>query len=381
MPTSLLSADTMFPNFKGNETTEEKVNQIQNYLYMLVEQLRYSMANVGKENFNEAEFGDIVNLITEPVYIQLKNETGDINASIQLTEENLSARISDISDLLGETRQTTTELTLSLDDITAGVKDLSGRYSKLQQTVNGFNATVGEINGQYSSVTQNVASITAKVDGHDGRFSVIEESIGNIKLEVNGASIKLTGGGGGEGTVTITGAVTFEELKDATDSVWDDTVAMYNGFVNGLQIPGATVIDGGNIVTGTIKGVTYYSEGGSADGSFVVTANNYARIIGGITYTQEIDYATDPYGMFGDKMWLYTEARNGRYPSIKIDSVGRVSIEARNLNNVTNGGGIYINGAGYVTIESAGTISIRQNGTYWDFEGGVLKRNGVTVLQ
>lgn len=370
----------MFPNFKGNETTEEKVNQIQNYLYMLVEQLRYSMANVGKENFNEAEFEGIVNLITEPVYIQLSDSENQTNLYIQTTAETLTARIEGVNTNLGKTNETVATLQASVNGFNTKVEDLSGKYTSLQQTVNGFNATVGEINGQYSSVTQNVASITAKVDGHDGRFSAIEQSIGNIKLEVNGASVKLTGGGGGEGTVTITGAVTFEELKDATNSVRNDTVAMYNGFVNGLQLPGTTIIDGGNIVTGTIKGVTYYSEGGSTEGSFVVTADNYSRIIGGITYTQEVDYATDPYGIFADKMWLYTEAKNGKYPSIKLDSVGRISIEARNLNNVANGGGIYIYGGGYITIECPYKISVRQGGTYWDFEDGALKKNGTQVI-
>lgn len=346
MPTSLLSTDTMFPNFEGNETTEEKVNQIQNYLYMLVEQLRYSMANVGKENFNETEFDSIVNLITEPVYIQLSDSEKKTNSYIQATAETLTARIEGVNTNLGETNQT---------------------VATLQASVNGFNTTVQEISGKYTRIEQTVSSI---------KLSATEDANGNTSsITLSGTGIKTT-----SANIKFKGEVTFEALQGATDSVRNDTAAMYNSFVNGLQTPGTTIIDGGNIVTGTIKGVTYYSEGGSTDGSFVVTANNYSRIIGGITYTQEIDYATDPSGVFADKMWLYTEAKNGKYPSIKLDSVGRISIEARNLKNVADGGGIYIYGGGYITIECPYKISVRQGRTYWDFEDGILKKNGTQVL-
>lgn len=41
MPGSILSADTNFPNFSDQQSDSEKINVIQNYLYMLLEQLRY----------------------------------------------------------------------------------------------------------------------------------------------------------------------------------------------------------------------------------------------------------------------------------------------------------------------------------------------------
>lgn len=364
MPTSLLSTDTMFPNFKGNETTEEKVDQIQNYLYMLVEQLRYSMANVGKENFNETEFDSIVNLITEPVYLQLKNETGEINSSIQATAENLTLRIEGVNENLGETNQIVTTLQASVNGFNTKVEDLSGKYTSLQQTVNGFNATVGEINGQYSSVTQNVASITARVDGHDGRFSTIEESVGNIKLEVNGASVKLTGGGGGEGTVTITGAVTFEEARALADTAYTNATQQaaldLSSFKNGLATSNYTTINGGNIKTGIVDGVTFYARGEGQ--SFIVM--NGKDEIGGIRY----DYRPED-GVYGDKMYLYTKSRydgiNLWRPSVKLESEGNISIEAPE-------GLVYIKGLEYITIV--------QGATQWTFQDGALYKNGTPVL-
>ena len=44
MPKDFLALDTNFPQFTGTETTDQKVNQLYNYTYMLLENLRYSFA-------------------------------------------------------------------------------------------------------------------------------------------------------------------------------------------------------------------------------------------------------------------------------------------------------------------------------------------------
>lgn len=328
MPTSLLSTDTMFPNFKGNETTEEKVDQIQNYLYMLVEQLRYSMANVGKENFNETEFDNIVNLITEPVYLQLKNETGDINSYVQATAENLSARITGISDLLGETQQTTTELTASLSGITASVSDLSGKYTSLQSTVNGLTLTASD-NGNTSTIT----------------------------LSANGTAITSA-------NIKFTGEVTFAQAQELANTAYtnatQDAALGLSAFNNGLKQSGYTTINGGNIKTGIVDGVTFYARGEGQ--SFIVM--NGKDEIGGIRY----DYRPED-GTYGDKMYLYTKSRydgvNLWRPSVKLESEGNISIEAPE-------GLVYIKGLEYITIV--------QGATQWTFQNGALYKNDTPVL-
>ena len=317
MPTSLLSTDTMVPNFKGNETTEEKVDQIQNYLYMLVEQLRYSMANIGEENFNETEFDNIVNLITEPVYFQMTNEDGAVNQMLHIAEDRLISQISGVSkdlEALGET------------------------VSKIQQTSN--NITLEVSNGSTSS---------------------------SIKLYKDGVEIDSD-------NITFSGYATFE----------------------GLAGSGKTIINGDNIRTGTIRGIAYRAS--TEDACFVVTTEDLftsdgsliqeGKIIGGIRY------AEDGFDAFKDKVYLYTAPRSDSfqtfYPSVKIESVGRISIEAPNDSSAIGGGGVFIQGGskddygivhpGYITLESTGKISINQDSTYWEFANGTLYRNGVAMF-
>ena len=49
MPSNILSADTGFPQFTKETSDKDKIEQITSYLYMLLEQLRYSFCNLDKQ--------------------------------------------------------------------------------------------------------------------------------------------------------------------------------------------------------------------------------------------------------------------------------------------------------------------------------------------
>ena len=58
MPTQFSSLDAGFPTFTGQESTEQKVDELHNFTYMLVEYLRYILRNLGPENLNTQELTD-----------------------------------------------------------------------------------------------------------------------------------------------------------------------------------------------------------------------------------------------------------------------------------------------------------------------------------
>lgn len=65
MPDSMHILDAGLPRFKGTESTEDRVAAIQNYLYMLLEELRYLLRHLGKENFDEASLTELTDSIAE----------------------------------------------------------------------------------------------------------------------------------------------------------------------------------------------------------------------------------------------------------------------------------------------------------------------------
>ena len=55
MPGNILQADIGYPDLSRYESTEAKLNAVQNYLFLLLENLRYILRNLSPENFNEQE--------------------------------------------------------------------------------------------------------------------------------------------------------------------------------------------------------------------------------------------------------------------------------------------------------------------------------------
>ncbi len=55
MPDGFFQADSAFPNLARYESTEQKLSAVQDYLFLLLENLRYLLRNLSPENFNQTE--------------------------------------------------------------------------------------------------------------------------------------------------------------------------------------------------------------------------------------------------------------------------------------------------------------------------------------
>ena len=176
MPSNLLTADSTFPTLTKEQSTDEKFEKITSYLYMLLEQLRYSMGNLDKENFNDAGLEEIANIITEPVYVQLENDEKQILA-LQVTAEGLGARLEDAEGNI-------TSLTATANSLTTRITNAEGDVSSLQQTATALQSRITTLDGSVSSLTQTVNSITLSVSNG--------ESSSTIKLMRDGVVVKDT---------------------------------------------------------------------------------------------------------------------------------------------------------------------------------------------
>lgn len=215
MPGNILSADSNFPNLSEMQTDSEKIRAIQDYLYMLLEQLRYTMANLGVQNFNQTEFEDIANIITEPVYAQLKDAEGNI-AALQLQAEGLTLRIQDAEGNISSLTQTVhgmrlevtngdSSSTISLTADGASISSQVIRFSGMvtfddlegsgTTTINGDNISTGtisaiDIDGCYitGSIFQSVLSSSGRVGGEIEMCYIADTVVaGGIRLDDMGA--------------------------------------------------------------------------------------------------------------------------------------------------------------------------------------------------
>lgn len=210
MPSNWLYIDTQFPTFTGNESLPEKVSTIQNYMFMLVEQLRYTLHNLDLTNMNGKAMEDFVSNITDPIYAQIKDSDGNM-AQLQLDVQGLKTQVQDANGNISALQQATSGLSST-------VQNQAGQISLLQQTVNGFSLSV--MNGS--------------------NFSTIQ-------LTSNGTVISSQ-------NIMMSGMVTFTDLST----------------------PGATVINGGNLQTGTVTASTL-------EGNMVNLLNGFGGTAGNMT--------------------------------------------------------------------------------------------------
>lgn len=207
MPSNWLYIDTNFPSFTQKESDGEKIETMQDYLFMLVEQLRYTLHNLDLSNINKTAADEFVKQITDPIYGEIKDAEGNIT-QVALMAEGLAGRISDAEGNI-------TQLGVTAQGLQASISSLDGSVTNLTADVNGLRTQVsGKIDGTAAQtlIDQNLNQITlAATSGSNGTVFALNKngvqiaSTGTIDLHVKAVNIDgtLTAGALRGGSVSL----------------------------------------------------------------------------------------------------------------------------------------------------------------------------------
>ena len=210
MPSNWLYIDTNFPSFTQKERVNDKVETMQDYLFMLVEQLRYTLHNLDLSNMNKTAADEFVKQITDPIYGEIKDAEGNIT-QVALVAKGLAARI-------GDAEGNITQLQATAKGLQASVSNLNGSVTNLTADVNGIRATVrtkSDATQAQSIFDQSATGFTlGATSGENGTI---------FKLNYNGAQIASTGSIDlCVDAVNIYGTLTATKLRGGSISVVDD---------------------------------------------------------------------------------------------------------------------------------------------------------------
>lgn len=182
MPGNIFAADTSFPQFYGDQSADEKIGVVTDYLFMLLEELRYTLANLGQENFNDTELGNIAKVITDPVYLRLESITGEM-ASISATAEGLETSFSDLKGNVSTLTQTAEGLSLQVKGLNDSVTSLATYVDGLTLSVtNGTESSMITLSSKDLAISSQEIKITGMVT-----FASLS---GSGKSIINGDNIK-----------------------------------------------------------------------------------------------------------------------------------------------------------------------------------------------
>ena len=210
MPSNWLYIDTNFPSFTQKESVNDKVETMQDYLFMLVEQLRYTLHNLDLSNMNKTAADEFVKQITDPIYGEIKDAEGNIT-QVALVAEGLAARI-------GDAEGNITQLQATAKGLSASVSNLNGSVTNLTADVNGIRATVRtkiDATQAQSIFDQSATGFTlGATSGENGTI---------FKLNYNGVQVASTGSIDlCVDAVNIYGTLTATKLRGGSISVVDD---------------------------------------------------------------------------------------------------------------------------------------------------------------
>lgn len=179
MPTTFQLVETTFPNGEG-KTTQEQINGVYDYLFVLLEQLRYTLFNLDESNLNQDALSEFIKNINEPIYAKIEDTDKNVN-EISITAKGLDARLSNAEGDI-------TQLDTTAKGLQVSVSNLDGAITNIKTDVNGIRATVRtkiDATQAQSIFDQSAQGFTlAATSGENGTI---------FTLNYNGAQIASTG--------------------------------------------------------------------------------------------------------------------------------------------------------------------------------------------
>lgn len=330
MPSNWLYIDTNFPTFTGEESANEKINTIQNYMYMLVEQLRYSLHNLDLRNMNQTAVKQYENYLTEPIYAHISDTDGNV-ADLQITAKGLAGRINDAEGNING-------LQITAKGLSAQISNAQGDITSLQATAKGLSARISSAEGNITTLTATASGLTTSVSNMSGQISSLRQTVNGFQLSAsNGedsSTLTLTSNGVyiSSASIYFRGMVTYEDLSGS----------------------GRTIINGDNVTTGMIN-TDYIFLGGELT---VYQSNRRGASIGGyMGYVSSRDYEgnrTYGMGMMDTSGWNQVVVTNAgaRLTSYSAQVTAAVNATLSTENNITLNAGRLINASTEISVSS-----------------------------
>lgn len=179
MPTTFQLVETTFPNGEGKDT-QEQINGVYDYLFVLLEQLRYTLFNLDGSNINQNALSEFIKNIREPIYAKIEDTNKNVN-ELSITAEGLSAEIANAKGDI-------TQLGATAQGLQASVSNLNGSVTNLTADVNGIRTTVStkiDATQAQSIFDQSATGFTlGATSGENGT---------TFKLNYNGVQVASTG--------------------------------------------------------------------------------------------------------------------------------------------------------------------------------------------
>ena len=153
MPGNWTSIETNFPTFTGKESVSEQIAALQNYMFILTEQLKYNLNNLDTNNWNSAALKAFST-----------DATSDVVKGLEEQAKRLSAVASQVSTLAGRLADAEQKISTNAQSI----KGLEGRADALEVAHAYLESRVLAAEENVADLQEDAARLEAEVTGEGG---------------------------------------------------------------------------------------------------------------------------------------------------------------------------------------------------------------------
>ena len=141
---SWLTIENSFPTFLDGESPQQQIRKLQDYMFKLTDQLKYSLQNLDTSNWNAAALDKFTEDTASGMVEEVKKFASQLT-SLQTTAATLSTRISGVAGRMTGAEEEITYLQQQLEAESGKIQQLQEDVSALEQVGEGTQQQLTEL--------------------------------------------------------------------------------------------------------------------------------------------------------------------------------------------------------------------------------------------
>ncbi len=204
MPSSWLTLDGNFPSFTGKESPKEQISKLSDYLFQLTDNLKYTLQNLGKDNWNTVALEQLSEDATKKLAEQFQNTLTQVQG-LQNTLNGLSGRVKTAEENIADQEERLKAAEENLAFLQATPEDHETRLRQLETDAGAAQVEMENHESRLEELEQARDDTAADVDE-------LQQAMSNISDIIQSEDGKATFGGEGKevhlvGSVYINGVL------------------------------------------------------------------------------------------------------------------------------------------------------------------------------
>ena len=171
MPSTWLVIDSEMPTFSKNVPMKEQVSQLQNYMVILIEQLRFQLSNLNASNWNNTAMKQFQQDTADTVTEEIENAV--------MTMEEIARALEDLTGRLGDAEAKLVEAQTDIAWLEKAEEDLQ----ELLELVQAENEELRQRISQLETAVESAEDAVTVGDGVRTVHLVGEVYINGVKIE------------------------------------------------------------------------------------------------------------------------------------------------------------------------------------------------------